>query len=95
DQADATSTWETRTLFRYDNRGNVTWQYSACHAWGAIGLLLGAEVLGGVRYESGVPVLDDVPTIIPFQAEFCMPNGWTLICKTEDNKLIRELIREE
>lgn len=95
DQADATSTWETRKLFRYDNRGNVTWQYSACHAWGAIGLLLGAEVLGGVRYESGVPVLDDVPTIIPFQAEFCMPNGWTLICKTEDNKLIRELIREE
>ena len=95
DEAEATSTWETRKLFRYDKDGNIACQYSACHAWGAIGLLIGAELLSGVRYESGRPVLDAVPEILPFDAEFCMPNGWTLSCKTQDGKLIRRLIREE
>ena len=93
-EADATSTWETRRLFLYDDEGNITWQHSACHAWGAVGLLIGGELLGGVRYESGVPVLDEAPTLVPFQAEFCMPGGWRLICKTKDGKLSRELIRE-
>ena len=95
DETEATSTWETRKLFRYDKDGNIACQYSACHAWGAIGLLIGAELLSGVRYESGRPVLDAVPEILPFDAEFCMPNGWTLSCKTQDGKLIRRLICEE
>ncbi|MBR2354657.1 MAG: family 78 glycoside hydrolase catalytic domain [Clostridia bacterium] len=94
EEADATSTWETRRLFLYDDDGNVTWQHSACHAWGAVGLLIGGELLGGVRYESGVPVLDDVPTLVPFEAEICMPGNWRLICQTKDGKLIRRLIRE-
>ena len=94
EEANATSTWETRKLFVFDKDGNVTGQNSACHAWGAVGLLIGAELLGGVRYENGQPVLDDTAAILPFNAEFCMPNGWTLICKTQDRKLIRELIHE-
>ncbi len=94
EEADATSTWETRKLFRYDNDGNIACQYSACHAWGAVGLLLGAELLGGVHYESGTPVLEEIATILPFNAEFCMTNGWTLICKTQNGKLIRRLIHE-
>lgn len=94
DEADATSTWETRKLYRYDADGNIAMQYSACHAWGAIGLLIGAELLGGVRYEKGIPVLDDVPAILPFAAEFCMPNGYRLICQCRDGSVNRRLVRE-
>ena len=93
DEADATSTWETWRLFRKNADGSIAGQRSACHAWGASGVLIAAELLGGVRYQDGAPMLTEAPVLVDFDARFEMPVGWTLVCRCADGKLSRELTR--
>lgn len=100
DEMDATSTWEHFELYTTDGSGNINGQRSACHGWGASGIMLIAEALCGVQFKDGKAYLVDSGVedidLDNFSAVLQMPGidenkGYILRCDYQNGKLIRTL----
>ncbi len=82
-QADASTTWESWTLYETQEQGDV-FQYSACHGWGAGPIVLIAEGLCGISIRGDkTSVSPSAELLSDFSGHFVTSKGTFDVCASE------------